>query len=210
MRQLMVGMVVVMVLAMVTAAVGEDIKLCKNTVSGVYRFLPATGRCNKNEVMVVVSGEGTQGPQGPAGPVGPQGPKGDQGPAGPALWLCEDDEPIALPFWFSWYDVKNDILFSLKHETPLIFNTIDCSPPAFVLDTECLFGVKKCGYLNGGAIYVPTGDETVISVETPPKPILYSRVDGVCSQWKPPEDTFKIYKVLPVRVLDGELELCYQ
>jgi hypothetical protein len=65
------------------AADSPEIRACANRQTGQLRLL-ASGKCTRQERLVVWSQEGPEGEPGPTGAVGPSGPAGPTGPPGPA------------------------------------------------------------------------------------------------------------------------------
>jgi len=65
------------------AANATQIRACANRQTGALRLL-ASGKCTRQERLVVWSKDGPEGPPGPAGGPGAPGPEGSAGPSGPA------------------------------------------------------------------------------------------------------------------------------
>jgi hypothetical protein len=64
------------------AADSPEIRACANRQTGALRLL-ASGKCTRQERLVVWSQTGAEGPEGPAGEPGAPGPQGSAGPSGP-------------------------------------------------------------------------------------------------------------------------------
>lgn len=64
------------------AADSPEIRACANKRTGELRLL-RSGKCTRQERLVVWSQIGAEGPQGPAGEPGAPGPEGSTGPSGP-------------------------------------------------------------------------------------------------------------------------------
>jgi hypothetical protein len=64
------------------AADSPEIRACANRQTGALRLL-ASGKCTRQERLVVWSQTGAEGSQGPAGEPGAPGPEGSAGPSGP-------------------------------------------------------------------------------------------------------------------------------
>lgn len=70
-------------LSLAIAADSPEIRACANRQTGALRLL-ASGKCTRQERLVVWSHEGPEGAPGPTGAVGPSGPAGPSGPPGPS------------------------------------------------------------------------------------------------------------------------------